>query len=42
LFLIKAKLGVHIPTLTYGAESLPLTTKHENRIIATEVGFLEE
>jgi hypothetical protein len=32
--------SVHIPTLTYEAGSLPLTTKHENRIIATEMKFL--
>jgi hypothetical protein len=32
--------SVHIPTLTYGAESWPLTTRHENRIIATEMKFL--
>jgi hypothetical protein len=32
--------SVHIPTLTYGTESWPLTTKHENRIIATEMKFL--
>jgi hypothetical protein len=32
--------NVHIPTLTYGAESWPLTIKHENRIIATEMKFL--
>ena len=31
---------MHIPTLTYGAESWLLTTKHENRIIATETKFL--
>jgi hypothetical protein len=31
---------VHIPTLTYAAESWPLTTKHESRIIATEMKFL--
>jgi hypothetical protein len=31
---------VYIPTLIYGAESWPLTTKHENRIIATETKFL--
>jgi hypothetical protein len=31
---------VHIPTLIYGAESWPLTTKHENRIIAPEMKFL--
>jgi hypothetical protein len=32
--------SVYIPTLTYGAESWPLTTKHESRIIATEIKFL--
>ena len=32
--------SVYIPALTYGAESWPLTTKHENRIIATEMKFL--
>jgi hypothetical protein len=32
--------SVHIPTSTYGAESWPLTTKHENRIIATEIKFI--
>jgi hypothetical protein len=31
---------VHIPTLIYRAESWSLTTKHENRIIATEIKFL--
>jgi hypothetical protein len=31
---------VYIPTLTHGAESWPLTTKHESRIIATEMKFL--
>jgi hypothetical protein len=31
---------VHIVTLTHGAESWPLTTKHENRIIATEMKCL--
>jgi hypothetical protein len=31
---------VYIPTLTYGAESWPLTTKHESRIIATEIKIL--
>jgi hypothetical protein len=31
---------VHIPTLIYRAESWSLTTKHENRIIATEMKFL--
>jgi hypothetical protein len=31
---------VHIPTLTYGGESWPLTIKHENRIIATQIKFL--
>jgi hypothetical protein len=30
----------HIPTLIYGAESCPLTSKYENRIIATEMKFL--
>jgi hypothetical protein len=29
--------SVYIPTLTYGAESWPLTTKYESRIIATEM-----
>jgi hypothetical protein len=32
---------VHIPTLTYGAESWPLTTKHESRIITTEMKFVK-
>jgi hypothetical protein len=32
--------SVHIPALTYGAESWPLTTKHESRIIVTEMKFL--
>ena len=32
--------SVHIPTLTYGAESWQLTTKHESIIIATEIKFL--
>ena len=32
--------SVHIPVLIYGAESWPLTTKHENRIIVTETKFL--
>jgi hypothetical protein len=32
--------SVYILTLIYGAESWPLTTKHENRIIATETKFL--
>jgi hypothetical protein len=31
---------VYIPTLTCGAESWPLTTKHESRIIATGMKFL--
>jgi hypothetical protein len=31
---------VYIPTLTYGAESWPLTTQHESRIIATEMKCL--
>jgi hypothetical protein len=31
---------VYIPTLTYGAESWPLTTKHKSRIIATKIKFL--
>ena len=31
---------MYIPTLTYGAESCPLTTKHGRRIIATEMKFL--
>ena len=31
---------MQIATLTYGAESWPLNTKHENRIIATEMKFL--
>jgi hypothetical protein len=33
--------SVHIPTLTYGAESWVLTTKHENSIIATEMKLLK-
>jgi hypothetical protein len=32
--------SVHIPTLIYGAESWPLTTRHENRIIVTEMKCL--
>jgi hypothetical protein len=32
--------SVHIPTLTCGAVSWPLTTKHESRIVATEIKFL--
>jgi hypothetical protein len=32
--------SVYIPTLTCGAESWPLTTKHESRIIATGMKFL--
>jgi hypothetical protein len=31
---------VYIPTLIYGAEIWPLTTKHESRIIATEMKLL--
>jgi hypothetical protein len=31
---------VYIPTLKYGAESWPLTTKHESRIIAKEMKSL--
>jgi hypothetical protein len=31
---------IHIDVLAYGAESWPLTAKHENRIIATEMKFL--
>jgi hypothetical protein len=31
---------VYIPTLTYGAESWPLTAKHESRIIATDMKLL--
>ena len=31
---------MHIPALIYRAESWPLTTKHENRIISTEMKFL--
>jgi hypothetical protein len=40
----KAKIqiykSVHIPTLKYGAESWQITTKHESRIVATEMKFL--
>jgi hypothetical protein len=32
--------SVHIPALTYGAESWHLTTRHESRITATEMKFL--
>jgi hypothetical protein len=32
--------SVHIPTLIHGAESWQLATKHENRIIATEMKFI--
>jgi hypothetical protein len=32
--------SVYIPSLTYGVESWPLTTKHESRIIATEMKLL--
>jgi hypothetical protein len=32
--------SAHNPTLTYGAESWSLITKHEKRIIATEMKFL--
>jgi hypothetical protein len=32
--------SVYIPTLIYGAESWPLTIKHESRIIVTEMKFL--
>ena len=32
--------SVYIPTLKYGAEGWPLTTKHESRIIAKEIKFL--
>jgi hypothetical protein len=31
---------LHIPALTYGAESWPLTTKHESRINATDMKIL--
>jgi hypothetical protein len=31
---------IFIPPLIYGAEIWPLTTKHESRIIATELKFL--
>jgi hypothetical protein len=31
---------VYIPALTYGAESWTLTTRHANRIIATEMKFI--
>jgi hypothetical protein len=40
----KTKIQIYkkcaIPTLIYGAESWPLTTKHESRIIATDMNFL--
>ena len=32
---------MYIPTLISGAESWPLNTRHENRIIATEMKFLK-
>jgi hypothetical protein len=32
--------SVYIRTLIYGTESWPVTTKYENRIIATEMKFL--
>jgi hypothetical protein len=37
---IQIHKSVYIPTLTYRVESWLLTTKHESRIIATEMKFL--